>query len=219
VASLEHRRREARHARVASAVHDEVTERSSDAEGRAEDERSFDSESPLPSFADVLERYYNDILGYCRRRIGDPHLAEDIAQETFLRAFRAATVIDSGRPLWPWLQVIARNLIANTVRNERRLRRHLASEVDIEALVTKIDERLEGDPDRWLMDEHDRIAITDSLQVLSPRQRRMLLKRVLHGVTYEQLARAEGISVDAAKSLVKRGRRSFRTAYQSRIRS
>ncbi len=42
-----------------------------------------------------------------------PRDAEDIAQEVFLRAFRAASAIDTKRPLWPWLQAIARNVIAN----------------------------------------------------------------------------------------------------------
>ncbi len=163
-----------------------------------------------------LDRYHDEVLRYVRRRIRDPHLAEDIAQETLLRAFRAAAAIDTDRPLWPWLQAIVQNLIANRMRYERRVRRHLVASVDIGELESTVDPRPDGDPEAWLSKLHDREAISHSLNQLSPRQRRVLLMRVAEGLSYEQIARAEGVSLDASKSLVKRARRSFRVAHQSR---
>lgn len=162
-------------------------------------------------FSDLHDRYRDDVLAYIRRRVHDPHLAEDIAQETFLRAFRSAAAIDTERPLWPWLQTIARNVISNTRRHDRRAPRHL---VDVSELETEVDTRPYGDPEQWLYERHRCDAINESLSALSSRQRRLLLMRAVQGLSYEQIARVEGLSLDASKSLVKRARSSFRVAYE-----
>ena len=168
------------------------------------------------TFSELHDRYRDDVLAYISRRVRDPHLAEDIAQETFLRAFRSAAAIDTDRPLWPWLQTIARNLISNTRRHDLRTRPHL---VDVSELESEADTRSDGDPERSLWEQHRYEAIIDSLHTLSYRQRRMLLMRAIHGLSYEDIARSEGVSLDASKSLVKRARRSFREAYETRSES
>jgi RNA polymerase sigma-70 factor (ECF subfamily) len=57
----------------------------------------------------LVERYQGIVFGLCRRMLGHRHDAEDVTQETFLRAVRAIFGFDPARPLRPWLLEIAAN--------------------------------------------------------------------------------------------------------------
>jgi RNA polymerase sigma-70 factor (ECF subfamily) len=57
----------------------------------------------------LVERYHGIVFGLCRRMLGHRHDAEDVTQETFLRALRAIFGFDPARPLRPWLLEIAAN--------------------------------------------------------------------------------------------------------------
>ena len=74
---------------------------------------------------EVLMRQYQEMvfrLAYLR--LGDPDGAEDVAQETFIRAFKALPRFDTTRPLRPWLLQIALNLVRN---RQRSIGRYLAA--------------------------------------------------------------------------------------------
>lgn len=74
-------------------------------------------EQPLQGGRDaseaLYERFYPRVLRYCRR-ITDPRLAEDLAQETMCRAIAHLPGFDTRRPPWPWLKTIAVNLARDT---------------------------------------------------------------------------------------------------------
>ena len=68
----------------------------------------------------VYDRYSRPVWAVAMRVLGDRALAEDAAQETFLRAWRAAADFDPGRPLAPWLFTIARRTAIDVLRREAR---------------------------------------------------------------------------------------------------
>jgi RNA polymerase sigma-70 factor (ECF subfamily) len=71
---------------------------------------------------DVLyRRYFPRLVSMCRRRVGDEALAEDVAQETLLRALTHLEQLDGGRPLWPWLKTTATNIIIDHARKQARI--------------------------------------------------------------------------------------------------
>jgi RNA polymerase sigma-70 factor (ECF subfamily) len=71
----------------------------------------------------IVGRHREAVFRYAYLQSGDPAEAEDIAQETFLRAFRSFHRFDVSRPLRPWLLRIARNLARNRWRSwSRRIR-------------------------------------------------------------------------------------------------
>lgn len=69
-------------------------------------------------FVDIYERHHDAVLRYAWRRVGPDHAA-DIAAETFTVAWRRLPEVPGGAPL-PWLYGVARNLIANRARKNRR---------------------------------------------------------------------------------------------------
>jgi RNA polymerase sigma-70 factor (ECF subfamily) len=169
--------------------------------------------APDSTFNDLHERYFNDLRGFVRRRLPDRDIADDITQETFFRAFRSRATFDPERPAWPWLVTIARNLISNRMRDERRRLRHMADNIDLSELEEQPDGHTENQPeDSFSTNEHRRV-IQDALESLPERQRRMLLLRTVADLNYQEIADHEGVTVDASKSLVKRARKAFRDAY------
>lgn len=58
---------------------------------------------------ELVERFQRDIYGVCLRLLADPHEAEDVAQEVFLRIFRSLGSWDGERPLRPWIMAITVN--------------------------------------------------------------------------------------------------------------
>lgn len=70
---------------------------------------------------DLVERFQRDVYGVCLRLLGDPHEAEDVAQEVFLRIFRSLGSWDAQRPLRPWILAITVNRCRTCL--SRRVRR------------------------------------------------------------------------------------------------
>jgi RNA polymerase sigma-70 factor (ECF subfamily) len=58
---------------------------------------------------ELVERFQRDVYGVCLRLLADPHEAEDVAQEVFLRIFRSLDSWDGQRPLRPWIMAITVN--------------------------------------------------------------------------------------------------------------
>src|SRR3978361_1670965 len=64
------------------------------------------------AFGRLYESHYQEVYRYIRRRTATTELAEDLTQDTFVRAMRAThRVADRGVPVAAWLQTIARNLV------------------------------------------------------------------------------------------------------------
>jgi len=164
-------------------------------------------------FEDVLELHASDLRRFIARRVRDRELVDDIAQETLLRAYRARKVFDRGRPFWPWLAMIARNVIYNTLRNENVRRRHIQGDADWRSVQEHEDVHVGVDPVRRFESAQELHALGEVLDSLEQRQRRVLLMRAVDNLSYDEIAATEGLSVDALKSLLKRTRRMVRERY------
>src|SRR5262244_2379819 len=79
------------------------------------------------SFEAVMAAHHAEIYRYLRRMTFRAAEAEDLSQETFLRAFRAYRALPSDANVRAWLFAIATNLYRNHVRGEARRRRALAA--------------------------------------------------------------------------------------------
>lgn len=73
----------------------------------------------IAAFGPVVDHYRPAIIRYLTVRLGDLHEAEDVAQETFIRAFRRAHTFRPGRALTPWIFAIARNAANSAMRRRR----------------------------------------------------------------------------------------------------
>jgi RNA polymerase sigma-70 factor (ECF subfamily) len=157
------------------------------------------------AFREVVVRFGPCLRALAFRRLGDRAAAEDVVQETFLRTFRARN-LDLDEHLWPWLATVATNLCIDRIRRSR------AREVPLHDRDLGAPGHV-GDAYENCLARERRDAINDVLSRINGRHRRILLLRAEEGLSHADIARAEGTTIEAVKSALKRSRSTFRRMY------
>ena len=155
------------------------------------------------SLADLAERHRPELLAYLVRFLGDEHDAQDVCQETFLRAHRAFARLRPDSNSRAWLYRIATRSALNTLRRRSRI---VARRVDID---------LDGLPARVTASGEQRIqlaAVTTAVGGLPPRQRAALMLRQFHGLAYAEIATTLGGNEAAARANVYQAIKKLRAA-------
>jgi RNA polymerase sigma-70 factor (ECF subfamily) len=157
-----------------------------------------------------LFRTYNaPLVRYLTRRLGDRDWAEEVAQETFLRALRQDR-IDSERA---WLFAVATNLVRDEARKDARRRRHLA------LLAER--ERAEGPAEQEptsLERAQEAAMARRAVDALAERDRLALLMRE-EGLSYEEIAVALELSPGSVGTTLSRARRRLVEVYEEQQRA
>jgi len=145
------------------------------------------------------------LLRYCLHLTsGDRQRAEDIVQETLLRAWMHPDAI-ANRPARPWLFAVARNLAVDAFR-ARRARPHEVGEDALE-LVASPDEA-ERALESW--------AVADAVRALRPDHRRVLLETYYRGKSVAEAAIALGVPAGTVKSRTFYALRALKLALEER---
>jgi RNA polymerase sigma-70 factor, ECF subfamily len=141
------------------------------------------------AFADLYERYRPEIGAFVYRRVGDPHRAEDVTSQVFLRALHGLPTYRSGS-FRGWLYQIARNAITDSYRRERTTTSDdaLAAHTDPQPGPLELVEAREA---------RERLhAIIDQLT----EGQRQVIRLRLKGYTGQEIADALGMGLNAVKS-------------------
>ncbi|MBT2500051.1 sigma-70 family RNA polymerase sigma factor [Agromyces sp. ISL-38] len=175
----------------------------------------------VDGFDRLLEPFRSELLAYCYRMLGSSHDAEDLVQDTYLRAWRAREQYDETRSsLRTWLYRIASNacLTALEVRGRRPLPSGLVAASDPRGplvpgehaawLQPLPDSFLEADdPARTVVDRSSlRLAFVAALQHLSARQRGALILRDVLSFSASEAAEILGTTVVSVNSSLQRAR-------------
>ena len=152
-----------------------------------------------------LFRTYNEpLVRYLTRRLGDRDWAEEVAQETFVRAMRQETLVNERA----WLFAVATNLVRDEARKDARRRRHL------ELLrEEQRDEMVEPEPTSLERAQEAALA-RKAVDALVERDRLALLMRE-EGLDYNEIAEALGLSPGSVGTTLSRARRRLVEAYES----
>lgn len=162
----------------------------------------------------MYRAYRGRVRDLCARLVGDRVRAEDLAQETFLRASAHMRRFRRDAAPWPWLATIARNLCTDELRRRTETPFGAAGEV-IEALdrATASDDDLDQ---VLVLQERSALRgrVRAALGRLDPRDRQILLARDVEGLPYDKIAASDGATVDAVRNVAWRARRSVRAALE-----
>jgi RNA polymerase sigma-70 factor (ECF subfamily) len=143
---------------------------------------------------------------FVRRRVADPHDAEDVLADVLARIHEHLGALDHHERVTAWVYRIARNTVTDHYRRTGRRRETLDPDLDAPADGGRADDWLD-DQDAVLADLAS--CIRPLVEALPRDYRRALELTDLQGVTQAEAARLEGVSISGMKSRVQRGRRLF----------
>jgi RNA polymerase sigma factor (sigma-70 family) len=151
-----------------------------------------------------VQRFQSRVFGLALAILRDPALAEDIAQEAFLRAWRHGPTYDPRRgTVTAWLLRITRNLAIDALR----LRRAEVMDPDV---LTALAEPADVNVEETALTREAADAVRRALQDLPEEQRRALLLAAFFGRTAEEISRLEMIPLGTAKTRIRLGLRRVR---------
>jgi RNA polymerase sigma-70 factor (ECF subfamily) len=153
----------------------------------------------------LFAEYHGPLVRFLTRRLGDRDAAEEIAQETFMRALKQETITSERS----WLFAVASNLVRDEGRRTQRQQRRLEllrEREQADAVVDPEPTSMERDAERELARR--------ALEALGERDRDALLMRE-EGLDYEEIARALDLSPGSVGTTLSRARRRLMDAYES----
>ena len=167
----------------------------------AEELARLAQEGEVPAFESVVGLFGPRLLRYIRQRVGNLHTAEDLVQETFLKAFRGLAGYDSSRSLATWLFTIATRVSISHGR--RRFEIAVAAIDELGAAVVS------GPDDVVSQEEEYRNIWAGAQRVLPESQFAALWLKYAEDMPVSQIAEIIGASVGNVKVLLHRGRKKL----------
>ena len=158
------------------------------------------------AFRLVFERYSRPVISFIFDMVNDRGLAEELTQETFVRAYRAMRTMRKDTKLSTWLFGIARNVARESIRARVRANR----QVDLtDKSVMDLSDNKPVPVDGLLSKELNEL-IRRSLAALDEDKRLVFTLKVLHQCSYEEIAAITGFSIAKLKTDLHRARAEMR---------
>jgi len=173
------------------------------------------------AFEQLVEQYQHRLVAVMHHLVGSAEEAEDLAQEVFLRVYRARKKYRPRAKFSTWLFTIANNLALNSLRSRQRKPSVPLNLRDSGPLGPRPAEQLvhdrSGPPMQRLQQEELAALIQTALEGLNERQRMAVVLNKFEDMSYEEIAQVMNLSTKAIKSLLSRARSNLREALQGYI--
>ena len=149
----------------------------------------------MSAFSELFDRYYDVVYRYVLFRMNDRTLAEDITQETFLRALRRiSSVTYQGRDIGAWFVTIARNLIFDHVKSSRYRLESTTSD------IVELSPSTHG-PEQQVLDMATNEELLRCIRKLNDDQQECISLRFLQGLSVAETAKIMNRNEGAVKAL------------------
>jgi RNA polymerase sigma-70 factor (ECF subfamily) len=155
------------------------------------------------AFVRLFADYYGDIHAYLCRLVGDRHQAEDLAQDTFVKAYRALGRLPGDANVRAWLYRIATNTALDCLRRRRLISWLPLFERDNHPAAQN----------SFAESSLEAVVVQRTLSRLTPRYRVPLVLYACQGLSTAEIARVLKISQGAVKTRLFRAREKFRRLY------
>jgi RNA polymerase sigma-70 factor (ECF subfamily) len=163
------------------------------------------------AFAALIERHASAVLTVAWRIVGDRHLAEDVAQDTFLAAFRALPGFRAEARFSTWLYRIAVNRCHDVLRSRAADRSiDLApTHDDGEAIEPAGTSVLHRTPEEQLLEKQRASQVSDALRQLAPLYREAFVLKHVEGLSYEEMSEVLGVDGGTLRMRVYKARQQL----------
>jgi RNA polymerase sigma-70 factor (ECF subfamily) len=168
------------------------------------------------SFALLLQRYRSPLVNFLYRMVRNREQAEDLAQEVFIRVYRARADYVPSAKFTTWLFRIATNLALNSLRDTRHQRMEISLDAPVTADAEDGDERTldvadkHPDIEQHLVEETRKAMIKHAIDKLPEKQRAAVLLHKYQELDYGEIAKILSCSESALKSLLFRAYENLR---------
>jgi RNA polymerase sigma-70 factor (ECF subfamily) len=160
------------------------------------------------AFEILYREYYVRVFGLCRRLLNSSELAEDAAQEAFMRAYRNFRKYDNRQPFWRWIATIANNHCIDLLRQQSRTEALFGEEsAEIEQI-----EAADAPPLGELISQEEAESLNAAVDNLAARYRVPLVLAYFSQLSYDEIAEQLDISRNHVGVLLLRAKQRLRTA-------
>ena len=162
------------------------------------------------AFRLIFDRYGRPIISFIYDMVGRRDLAEELAQETFVRAYKGIRSLKDDTKLSTWLFGIAKNVARESIR--ARIRDHYKVEMEDDGVAQLSDKDLL--PDDQLLSKELNAVIQEALAGLDADKREVFTLKVFQQRSYEEIAAITGFSIAKLKTDLHRARAEMRRRVQ-----
>ena len=174
------------------------------------------------SFEVLLRKYRTPVINFLNRMVRDSAAAEDLAQEVFLRVYRARQEYAPSAKFTTWMFRIATNLALNALRDNRYRQLEISMDQPVETNESEQPalEVADGAPtaEQQLVARTRTELIRNAINVLPEKQRAAVLLHKYQELDYGEIAKILGCSESALKSLLFRAYETLRVQLQQLVR-
>src|SRR5258708_20185993 len=153
-------------------------------------------EGDQEAFRLIFERYSRPLISFVYDQVGNRELAEELTQETFVRAYRSLRTLREERKLSTWLFGIAKNVARESLRARQRTDQYV--DLDDKRVLNLSDRG--PVPVKQLLNKELNEVIQNSLALLDEDKRLVFTFKVFHQCTYEEIAEITGFSIPKLKT-------------------
>ncbi len=158
----------------------------------------------------LVIKYQHKIIQLVNRYVKDPSEAQDVAQEAFIKAYRALANFRGDSAFYTWLYRIAINTAKNYL--VARSRRNVDYQVDIqdaEQVENAPQLKAEETPDKLLMNDEIVSVINAAIETMPEDMRTAIMLREFEGMSYEEIAQAMDCPIGTVRSRIFRARETI----------
>ena len=176
------------------------------------------------AFEKLVDKYQNRLISVLEHIVPNRDQAEDLAQEVFMRVYRARERYVPGAKFSTWLFTITHNVASNAIRRHVRrkeinLTNSPSGKVSVQPLDTMAKAKSALMPARQIDQKEMSSIVRDAIQSLNERQRMAMLLSKFEGMSYIEISEAMNLSAQAIKSLLSRARGNLRDILQPYVDS
>ena len=166
-------------------------------------QRTLDGEES--AFSILVQKYQKRIHALVWQKIGDYHIAEDITQETFLKAYNKLATLKNHKQFDGWLYVIATRLCINWIKRNKTLVQSI-EDTPVEEVEKSFYEHHDSEQRKMENTMHNRSIVKKLLAKLPENERTVLTYYYLGEMTTQEISKLLGVSVNTIKSSLRRAR-------------
>lgn len=174
------------------------------------------------NFRWLFDRHYAQILRFFRRKGFDPEVCRDLTQETFVSVYKGLKDLRHEEQFESWLFAIAHNVWCSQIERQTAQKRSVMllslegeSESDDRPSIAARVADQSADPLTVALDKEKLEKLSEALQQLPQQMRRCAQLRVVHDLSYAEIAALMGISINTVKAHLHQAQKALRTQLSS----